>query len=69
MKKVKLQMRMYKFVKPSFFSGIGSVLNLAGNYYNIAITSPEEDAKAIESDWSVVGYEILDAKSKLEKCA
>lgn len=69
MKKEKSYICAYKLGHPSFFKGMGSVLSLAGNYYKVLITHPEDDAKAIESDWSVVGYEILDSKKKLEHYA
>lgn len=61
----------YKFVTPSFFQGIGSVLSITGNYYNVVryLSDPNEDSNAIASDWSVVGYDILNAKEELEKCA
>ena len=70
MKKEKKHITSYRFVRPSsFITGIGSVLAITGHYHNIIIAGPEEDAKAIESDWSVVGYGILKAKEELEKCA
>jgi len=53
----------------SFVIGIGSVFNLAGNYfdYNYS-TSPEEaDEIAIASDWHIIGEDIKQAISGYEK--
>jgi len=53
----------------SFVIGIGSVFNLAGNYfdYNYS-TSPEEaDEIAIASDWYIIGEDIKQAISGYEK--
>ncbi len=44
----------------SFLLGLGSVLNLQGNYYqyNTSNSSREADYKAIASDWGVIGQDI-----------
>jgi len=43
-----------------FLSGLGNVLNVAGNYYSFNYSSSDEeaDSKAIESDWGVIGQDI-----------
>jgi len=50
----------YLFVNTNFIIGAGSVLNLGGNYFefNRSRTPEEADARAIESDWGVVGNDI-----------
>jgi hypothetical protein len=50
----------YIFVTPSFITGMGSVLNIAGNYFPFAqASSPiEADYQAIASDWGVIGHDI-----------
>lgn len=46
--------------KNNFFVGMGSVLNLAGNYfeYNTSSSEVEADKKALYSDWWNVGNDI-----------
>jgi hypothetical protein len=53
----------YIFVTPSFLMGMGSILNIAGNYFPFAqASSPAEaDYNAIESDWGVIGRDIQNA--------
>ncbi len=48
------------FHRPSFIDGIGSIFNLAGNYFEFNYYGSSEDAdrKAIESDWDMVGNDI-----------
>jgi hypothetical protein len=57
------------FPKNSFFIGVGSVLNLFGNYftYNYSKTEEEADTKAIESDWGVIGCDLQDSISQYRK--
>ena len=47
----------------SFLTGMGSVLNVAGNYLELNYSdSPEEaDATALEADWKMVGQDFRDA--------
>ncbi|OAV63608.1 hypothetical protein Barb6_03643 [Bacteroidales bacterium Barb6] len=42
----------------SFLAGTGSVFNIAGNYFNFKHTNKETDAKAILSDWGVIGEDF-----------
>lgn len=53
----------FLFAEPSFASGIGRVVDLAGVFddYNISETPIEADEKAIAADWLVVGQDISDA--------
>jgi len=54
---------------PSFLVGAGSVLNIAGNYFefNYSSSAREADSKALLSDWGVIGQDILNAKVLFEK--
>lgn len=53
------------FLTPTstFVIGMGTVLNLAGNYfvYNTSGSSEEADLNAIASDWQMVGKDIQQA--------
>lgn len=52
--------------KNSFISGMGSVLNLKGEYfkYNTSRSGLEADNRATKSDWGVVGQDIRNAFNK-----
>jgi hypothetical protein len=41
--------------KVSFMTGVGSVLNIAGNYYQYNSSKSEADKKALQTDWQNVG--------------
>ena len=58
----------YLFPASSFLSGMGSVLNVAGNYfrYNTSPTPEEADEKALASDWGVIGQDIREAIDKAD---
>ena len=47
----------------SFTSGMGSVFNIAGNFYdyNYSNTSSDADISALKSDWANVGNDIYSA--------
>ena len=49
------------FIRPSILDGIGSIMNIAGNYFdfNYSNSGVETDKKAIENDWGVIGNDIL----------
>ena len=53
----------------NFLVGMGSVLNIAGKYfdYKYSRTGLEADAKALRSDWEMVGNDLRDAKQGFEK--
>lgn len=54
----------FLFATPSFLTGMGSIFNIAGdNYfeYNLSENGNEADAKALASDWGVVGSDIMEA--------
>ena len=50
----------FLFPKANFISGMGSVFNLPGNYYNFDYSeTPEEaDSKAVGNDWGVIGDDL-----------
>ncbi len=53
----------YLFVTPNFLTGVGSILNLGGNYfeYNQSLTANDADVMAIENDFWVIGNDLNDA--------
>jgi hypothetical protein len=53
----------FLFAQPSFASGAARVFDLFGQFdeYNGSETPEEADAKAIASDWIVVGQDLADA--------
>ncbi len=57
------------FHRPSFIDGFGSIINVAGNYFdfNYSGSNEEADQKAIENDWGVIGDDIREAISKSKK--
>lgn len=66
-----IKIKRYKtnilFIKPSVLHGIGSLLNITGNYFefNYSNSGEETDRKAIENDWGVVGDDIRNVSGKL----
>lgn len=67
MNKVKRYRTDFLFSLPSFLVGAGSVLNIAGNYFDFSSSDKDADTKAILSDWGVVGQDIQQALEELEK--
>ena len=47
---------------PSFLTGMGSVLNIGGNYpeFNASDSPEEADRLALEADWRMVGQDFED---------
>jgi len=56
---------------PSLVSGAGRLFDWYGQFdeYNSSRTSAEADAKAIASDWSIVGQDISYAMAEYEAVA
>ncbi len=54
---------LFLFPEPSFIGGMGSVLDIGGNFFplNASRSGEEADAKAIKSDWQNVGKDIRSA--------
>jgi len=52
--------------KMSFLTGMGSVFNLGGSYYdfNTSKSSTEADFKAIFNDWQMISQDFLDVLEK-----
>lgn len=55
--------------KNDFLVGLGSVLNIAGSYfeYNYSESEKEADLKAMYSDWENIGNDIRKSTEKFEK--
>lgn len=53
----------FLFSTPKLIIGVGSVFNVAGNYYsfNESESSKEADLKALRNDWGVVGSDLENA--------
>lgn len=58
----------FLFVTPTFLTGAGSVLNLAGNYYefNTSESGYEADCMAIKSDFDMIGQDIQEVFTKIQ---
>jgi len=48
------------FPRTGFLTGMGSVLNISGKYFdfNYSKSDAEADAEAIASDWGMVGQDL-----------
>jgi hypothetical protein len=53
----------FLFARPSFWSGVGRLLNLWGKYdqYNTSRSIEEADMRALYSDWRITGEDVRDA--------
>jgi hypothetical protein len=53
----------FLFAAPSFLQGFASALDLSGTLveYNVSASVQEADARAIASDWAVIGKDIYTA--------
>ncbi len=49
----------YLFSTPSFLSGVGTVINLAGDFYEFNY-SENADRDAIQNDFNMIGQDIND---------
>lgn len=63
MKKKYLFRTNFLYPETDFVTGMGSVLNLSGNYFDFADSKDEQsaDLKALCSDWGVTGQDIQEA--------
>ena len=61
---MKANTKKYMQNLPNFLTGLGSVLDIAGNYltFDFGKDGSEEDTKAIGSDWEAIGEDIKKAK-------
>jgi hypothetical protein len=55
----------FLFATPSFLTGAGTVMNLAGSSYqfNVSSTSDEADCLAIKNDFYIIGNDLKKAIS------
>jgi len=53
--------------KTSFLRGAGSVLNIAGNYFDYSPIGVKADIKATRADWVAVGNDINAAMAKVRR--
>jgi hypothetical protein len=69
MTKIKKYKTNFLVPNTSFLIGMGSIMNIQGNYFdfNYSDTLEEADSKAIENDWGVVGNDLRRAINKLIK--
>jgi hypothetical protein len=66
MKKTQMFRSDFLFPDTDFITGMGSVLNIAGGYFEFATSKSENiaDLKAVRSDWGVTCQDINDALTK-----
>ena len=66
MKKIQIFRSDFLFPDTDFITGMGSVLNIAGSYFEFDTSKSENiaDQKALRSDWGVIGQDIREALSK-----
>ncbi len=57
----------FLYSDPSLLKGMGSVINIWGNYYtfNYSETPEKADRKAIENDWGMVAQDFVNACKKI----
>ena len=69
MRKQKRYTSGFLFSTPSFLSGAGTVINLAGNFYefNSSDSGFEADEKAIENDFRMIGQDICDVIENIKE--
>lgn len=69
MKKQKSYSTDFLFSTPSFLSGAGTVMNLAGNFYefNSSESGFEADEKAIQNDFRMIGQDFSDVVDKVKE--
>ena len=60
---------MCSFVMPSFLTGVARLLDLSGRFdvYNDSADESLADARAIYSDWRMVGQDLAGAMTVVER--
>lgn len=60
MKKEQMFRSDFLFPDTDFLTGMGSVLNIAGSYFEFVTSKSENlaDLKALRSDWGVTGQDL-----------
>ena len=58
----------YLYATPSFWSGVARLLDLFGQFdtYNDSAADEVADARALYSDWHIVGQHLADAMTRIE---
>jgi len=53
----------FLFAQPSFFTGMARTLDIGATFdvYNVSATTQQADARAIFSDWRMVGQDLAEA--------
>jgi hypothetical protein len=53
----------FLFARPSFWSGVGRLLDLWGKFddYNVSRSAEEADMRALYSDWRITGQDLRDS--------
>ena len=53
----------FLFAQPSFWSGVGRLLDLWGKFddYNVSRSVEEADMRALYSDWRITGQDLRDS--------
>lgn len=59
----------FLFSNPNFWMGMGTAVNLAGNFYafNVSPTSDIADLRAMKADFAAVGEDLLEAMRSYEQ--
>lgn len=59
----------FLYSSPSFLSGAASVLDIGATFtrFNTSATGEEADARAMWSDWAVVGQDLIEAAKNVKK--
>ena len=59
----------FLFAVPSVWSGVARLLDLFGkfDFYNVSQTPEQADARAIYSDWRIVGQDLRDATNRYKR--
>jgi len=68
MKKIRKTKTSIFFPRTSAIVGMGSIFNIAGNYFKFdySDSGDEADTEALESDWAMIGQDIEDSIRKIK---
>lgn len=68
-KKTHIRQSSRLYANSNFVIGMGSIFNIVGEYfnYNYSKSGAEADNKAIKRDWEIVGEDLSNSISILEK--
>lgn len=69
MKRMKKVQTDFLFSTPSFLIGLGSVLNISGNYFefNESSSDQEADKRALSCDFKMIGQDLKDSLNSAGK--